>query len=168
MKRVKETEYPTVGSREPRRFRTSVSVVARPLRRTACAHVGIIGWYYPRSCARSFSGHAVGTSLKIIIARCSMQSRLGAKLESGGYPAPLFDGFGLIQAGKPLWVWFGATAERPLTPHVKFGKVRRTGTCREKQGVHYRACDCAHRRPIFGAGPIFSKKTFCKPPGGFE
>ena len=21
----------------------------------------------------------------------------------GGYPAPLFDGFGLIQAGKPLW-----------------------------------------------------------------
>ena len=80
-----------------------MSVVARPLRRTACAHVGIIGWYYPRSCARSFSGHTVGTSLKIIIARCSMQSRLGAKLESGGYPAPLFDGFGLIQAGKPLW-----------------------------------------------------------------
>lgn len=76
-----------------------MSVVARPLRRTACAHVGIIGWYYPRNCARSFCGHIVGTSLKIIIARCCMQLRLGAKLESGGYAASPFDSPGLVHAG---------------------------------------------------------------------
>ena len=162
MKRVK-TEYPTVGSREPRRFRTQVCLLwrahcdAQPVRM-----LGSIGWYYPRSCARSFSGHTVGTSLKIIIARCSMQSRLGAKLEFWRVPSAAIRWFRFNSGRQAALVWFGATAERPFPPHVKFGKVRRTGTCREKQGVHYRACDCAHRRPIFGAGRL-RRKHFASP-----
>ena len=46
----------------------NASVVASPLRRTACALVGITGWPYQKIFAHSFYGRMVGATLQITIA----------------------------------------------------------------------------------------------------
>ena len=62
----------------------NVFVVARPLQRTACAHVGNTGWLRRRTFAQSFCGRIVETSLQTTIRLCSMPSRLGEMPEFGG------------------------------------------------------------------------------------
>ena len=48
----------------------NVSVVARPLRRTVCAHVGTTGWCCLTTYALSFYGPTVEMSLQTTIALC--------------------------------------------------------------------------------------------------